>query len=90
MMIRCETIEELEEELQILNNRMAGIQVKLSGFQGQGANTTREDVMNTRQEFLEVRSEQVIRSYEIEESLPSGIVTSGSIDRAVQRIQREC
>jgi hypothetical protein len=82
----CTTIEELENELAILNRRMSAILSKLNSFASNNASATRDDVIETRQQWMEVKAEQLIRTYELEESLPFGVVTTGSRDRAVARI----
>jgi hypothetical protein len=88
-MKRCTTIAELEEELQIQNAQMSDVVAALTAAVGDNSIATRESVLANRQRFVEIRSEQVLRTYQLEESRPYGVVTAGSLDRALQRIQRE-
>ena len=89
MMRDCLTIEELKEEQTLLGQRMTGLQVKLNGLAGEGANATRDDVLATRQEFLEVRAEQFLRMFQIAECEAEGEVLAGSLQRACDRMQTD-
>jgi hypothetical protein len=90
MMKRCVNIRELEIEAQILEERMNANLATLQSFAGpKGGNGSRDQIIQTRQEWSEIKAEQIIREYELEESRESGQVTGGSIERAVQRLERE-
>jgi hypothetical protein len=87
MMKDCKTLEELQIELDFLAHRMTGLQATLTGLAGEGANATAGGVMAARQEFLEVKAEQYLRTFQIQEAQISGEVTAGSLQRACARIQ---
>lgn len=85
---RCTSIAELEEELDILNRRMQGVQGRLDGFAANNATATRDGVIDAREEWESIKCQQWLREFELEEALEYGAVQPGSFERALARIDR--